>query len=64
MKTKSASVDWTNDNIRVYDPTPNRLTWNEIVMVSQKVVTPVKTGVQRVFNLLILLNTGWSLSRT
>jgi hypothetical protein len=28
-------------------------------MVSQKVVTPVKTGVQRDFNLLILLDTGF-----
>jgi len=38
------------------DTNPNR-------MVSQKVVTPVKTGVQRDFNLLILLDTGCSLSR-
>jgi four helix bundle protein len=29
------------------------------MMVSQKVVTPVKTGVQRDFNLLILLDTGF-----
>jgi len=28
-------------------------------MVSQKVVTPVKTGVQMGFNLLILLDTGF-----
>jgi len=33
------------------------------LMNSQKVVTPVKTGVQRDFNLLILLDTDCSLSR-
>jgi len=42
----------------------NRFRTLEILMVSQKVVTPVKTGVQVGFNLLILLDTGCSLSRT
>jgi len=46
-----------------FAPTSIGFPLKQDLMNSQKVVTPVKTGVQRDFNLLILLDTGCSLSR-